>query len=149
MKVSIAFLFLFFSACTTLSVHEQTKNFPNHTWSSKDTVVSSFEITDTNSLYNMYFVLRHEDAYRYKNIWVNIQLTAPDTTYTIKRDFILADNEHWLGATMSDVVEHRLAFSKAPTKLKKGKYKFVIQQIMREDPLNYVLQAGIRVQKNN
>jgi hypothetical protein len=34
-----------------------------------------------------------------------------------------------------------------PAKLKKGEYSFTLQQIMREDPLQHVLNAGIRIVK--
>jgi hypothetical protein len=31
--------------------------------------------------------------------------------------------------------------------LKKGMYTFTLQHVMREDPLQYVMNAGIRVEK--
>ncbi|MCZ2223391.1 MAG: gliding motility lipoprotein GldH [Chitinophagales bacterium] len=136
-----------FTSCNTLDIFEKTKFFNNHEWSSKDSVVATFEIKDTNSLYNIYFVLRHEDAYKYKNIWIDIQLQSPDTTTTVKREFTLANSERWLGTAMSDIIEHRIPFSNAPAKLIKGNHTFIIRQIMREDPLQYVLNAGIRIEK--
>ena len=48
---------------------------------------------------------------------------------------------------MSDIVEHRITFNKTPARLVKGKYTFTLQQAMREDPLGYILNAGIRVEK--
>ena len=95
----------------------------------------------------MFVVLRHEDGYKYKNIWLDIEAIAPDTTLQIKRNFTLSDNTKWLGNGMSDIVEHRINFNPAPAKLKKGTYKFTLKQAMREDPLQYILQAGIRVEK--
>lgn len=148
-KISSYFLLLIivFSSCNTLDVFEKTTFFNNHEWSNKNAVSTTFEIKDTNSLYNIYFVLRHEDAYRYKNIWAEIQMKSPDTTITVKREFTLADNEKWLGTALSDIIEHRIPFNKTPAKLLKGNYTFTIHQIMREDPLQYVLNAGIRIEK--
>lgn len=140
-------LLMVFASCTTLGVYEQTKTFQNHEWKSTEAGTFSFEVADTNQLYNMYVVLRHEDAYRYKNIWLDIDVVAPDTTLQIKREFTLSDNTKWLGSAMSDIVEHRINFNAAPAKLKKGIYKFTVKQAMREDPLQYILQAGIRVEK--
>ena len=68
-------------------------------------------------------------------------------TYTIKREFPLADNTKWLGTGMDDIIEHRITFNTLPIHLKKGNYTFSLQQIMREDPLQHVLNAGIRVEK--
>ena len=92
-------------------------------------------------------MLRHEDAYRYKNIWLNITVKDPDSSFSIKREFPLSDNTHWLGTGIDDVIEHRMPFNTMPLHLKKGNYIFSVQQIMREDPLQHILNAGIRVEK--
>src|SRR6478672_5120477 len=83
---------LFFSACNKVNLYEKLKSFPNHEWGSRDT--ASFNITIKDSaLYKFYVVVRHTDAYRFNNIWLNITLTDPDSTYSFKREFILADNK--------------------------------------------------------
>lgn len=145
--ITYLLLILLFTSCTTIGVYEQTKTLPNHEWKNTDAGTFSFEIADTNQLYNMFVVLRHEDAYRYKNIWLDIDVIAPDTTLQLKREFTLSDNTKWLGNNMSDIVEHRIKFNAAPAKLKKGIYKFTLKQAMREDPLQFILQAGMRVEK--
>jgi gliding motility-associated lipoprotein GldH len=142
----IAALFLI-TSCNTLDVYEKTTAFSSHEWKSNQTLPFTFAIKDTSSLYNFYVVLRHEDSYRYKNIWLNIQVKDPDSTYTIKREFTLADNSKWLGTGMDDIIEHRMVFNSIPISLKKGDYTFTLQQIMREDPLQHLLNAGIRVEK--
>jgi len=144
---AITLLLFFFTACNTIDVFEKTAFFNKHEWSSNNAATATIEIKDTTALYNIYFVLRHEDAYRYKNIWVDIQMKSPDTTLTVKREFTLATNEKWLGTAMSDIIEHRIAFNNAPAKLLKGTYTFTLHQVMREDPLQYILNAGIRVEK--
>lgn len=140
-------LIIFFTSCNTLDVFEKTTFFKKHEWNSNQPIQSTFEITDTSNLYNLFFVLRHEDAYKYNNIWVDISMQSPDTTILVKRNFILSDNEKWIGNAMSDIIEHRIKFSSAPTKLKKGKYIFTLKQVMREDPLPFILNAGIRVER--
>lgn len=136
------------SSCTsTVGLYEKTASFASHEWSSDNKPSFTFEISDTTHPYQLFFVVRHTDAYRYKNIWVNIQVKAPDSTYTVQRQFTLADGEKWLGSGMDDVFEHRIAFSKGPGLLKKGTYTFQLQQVMREDPLQSVLNAGIRIEK--
>lgn len=149
MRTLIFFLFLIiiFASCNTLDVYEKTTFFKKHEWSNNQPLQFSFEITDTNTLYNLFFVLRHEDAYKYNNIWVDINMQSPDTTILVKRNFILSDNEKWLGNAMSDIIEHRIKFSSVPAKLKKGKYIFTLKQIMREDPLPFILNTGIRVER--
>lgn len=134
-------------ACTTIDLYEKLASFPRHEWTSEHKPAFTFNITDTSHPYQLYFVLRHTDAYRYKNIWVEIQVKEPDSTYTVTREFNLAAADRWLGEGMDDVFEHRVPFSRAPALLKKGAYTFTLKQIMREDPLLNVLNAGIRIEK--
>ncbi len=135
-------------SCNTLDVYEQTTSFPHHSWKSKEKQTFQFEITDTTSLYKVFFVLRHEDAYRYNNIWVNLSMKGPADSVTIHREFILGNNQQgWLGSGMDDIFEQRIPFNAKPAALTKGKYTFTIQQDMREDPLDNIVNVGIRVEK--
>jgi len=107
-----------------------------------------FNIEDTAARYNIFVVLRHTDAYHFNNLWLNITTIAPkDTAQNQQVKLLLADNAKWLGVAMDDVIESRILITKFPVKLKAGNYTFTLQQIMREDPLQNVLQAGIRVEK--
>lgn len=148
-RISYLFITVFFTAvsCTTLDVFEKTKAFATHEWAANDKAVCSFEIKDTAARYNLFVVLRHEDAYKYKNIWLDIAMQSADSTIHVKRDFALADNSKWLGSAMSDIIEHRIKVNAVPIPLKKGNYTFTIQQAMREDPLPSILNAGIRIEK--
>lgn len=135
-------------SCNTIDVYEKTKMFPSHSWKESESPSFKFEVTDTTSLYNIFFVIRHQDAYRYNNIWVNITMNGPKDSLQVKREFILADNKQgWLGSGMDDIYEHRIAFNNKPAALKKGTYTFSLQQAMREDPLEQILNVGIRVEK--
>ncbi|CAN5234916.1 hypothetical protein BH11BAC6_BH11BAC6_04680 [soil metagenome] len=140
---------LTFSACQTIDVYEHTKPFPEHAWSSKENLSFSFTITDTTSLYNIFAVIRHTDAYQFNNMWLNIITTTPGKISTTQKvNLLLGDNtKGWLGSAMDDIIEHRALLTKYPVKLKSGTYTFVMQQIMREDPLPEVMNAGIRVEK--
>jgi gliding motility-associated lipoprotein GldH len=150
-KKLFAFLLFFVSfitACETIDVFEKNVRIPNHEWSNSFRPEISFEITDTTSLYNIYVVLRHTDAYRYKNIYMNIYTHVPgDTVSKARVDLQLAtDDKGWLGSGMDDIFEHRILISKG-TFRKSGLYKYTLEQIMREEPLQHVMNVGIRVEK--
>lgn len=144
--LGISFLLVIVS-CNTLDVYEKTNIIKNQSWFSNDTSIINFNITDTGSLYNFYFVCRHLQQYPYKNIYLQIQVNQPDTSFMLTREFQLADNSKWLGTTIGDITEHRILFNNQASKLKKGNYTFKVNQIMREDPLPYILNAGIRIEK--
>ena len=141
---------VFLTACQKVDVFEKNVAIKEYQWQSAVKPVFSFDITDTASRYNIYVVLRHEDAYRYNNIWVNIYTKAPgDSTATQQAlDLQLATAEKgWLGSGMDDIFEHRIRISQAPIALKAGQYEFRLEQIMRDDPLRHILNVGIRVER--
>lgn len=134
--------------CKQIDVYEKTIPFTKHSWPSSQKPSFNFIIADTTIRYNVFVVLRHTDAYRYNNMWMNLTIIPPgDTAQTVKANLKLGDNKQWLGNSIDDIVEHRILINAAPLHFKKGSYKFIIQQIMREDPLPDVLNAGIRVEK--
>lgn len=145
--LAIVILSLTLASCATLDVYEKAEHFANQKWSSSQQPTFSFEIKDTTSLQNFYLVLRHTEQYPYKNIWLELTIKSPYDSSVIKKEFTLADNSKWLGTAIDDIVEHRTIFNPQPIQLKKGIYSFTIKQIMREDPLPFILSAGIRVQK--
>lgn len=137
------------TSCGKVNFFERTERFPNHEWSNAVVPTASFDIQDTTSLYNIYLVLRHTDAYRYNNIWLRVITQSPnDSPRTQLLNIALADNtKGWLGSGMDDIFDRRARITKVPVSLKKGIYTFKLQQAMREDPLAYILSAGIRVEK--
>lgn len=141
---------LFFAnACSDIGVFEKQYFFKQHTWQSTIQPSFDFTIKDTAALYNIYIAVRHEDAYRYNNLWVEITTQSPgDKAKTQSLNLLLADNKKgWLGAGMDDIFDHRIRITKSPQKLKAGKYTFKLKQIMREDPLPAILNTGIRIEK--
>ena len=145
--VSVCALLL--SACGKVTFFERTERFPQQEWSAKVEPTASFDIQDTSSLYHIYVVLRHTDAYRYNNIWINVITQSPnDSPKTQLLNIALADNTNgWLGSGMDDIYDRRARITREPIVLKKGLYTFKLNQAMREDPLAYILSAGVRVEK--
>ncbi len=97
-------------------------------------------------MYQLFFVVRHTEKYNFNNIWINLYSQPPgDTLHKARYELQLATNEKgWLGTGMDDIYEHRIALTN-PQPFKAGTYKFIIEQVMREDPLQHVLNGGIRV----
>ena len=149
-KLGVCLLLIsFLISCDTIGIYEKNIFFKERSWSSKIKPSFTFTITDTNSLYQIYAIIRHEDSYRYNNCWLNITTIAPnDTAISQQINLLLADNKKgWLGTGMDDIFDHRIRLTRSPQKLKFGNYTFTLQQIMREDPLQAVLNAGIRIEK--
>ena len=147
-------LIIFVSAvlvsCIKINLFEKQAVIPSQQWFYNDVPQFSFHINDTTSLYNVYVVLRHTDLYQYNNIWLRIGLKTPKDSMRFQNVNVVlgTDSKGWLGTGMDDIFEVRKNISAAPFSFKtSGDYTFSVAQIMRENPLNYILNVGIRVEK--
>jgi hypothetical protein len=68
--LGLIFALSLLSSCQTIELYEQSTIYPNHQWDAKQVNEYQFSIDDTTSSYNVYFVIRHHNAYSYKNIWI-------------------------------------------------------------------------------
>jgi len=149
LSLLIVFFSILFAACNPIDVYEKRIPFTNFLWNTANKPTFNFTITDTTSYYNIFVVIRHEDAYHFNNLWLNVTTKAPSTAPISQQlELILANNgKGWLGSGIDDIYTHRVRITNAPIKLKAGDYQFTLQQVMRENPLQSVLDAGIRVEK--
>ena len=150
-KIAFILLSIFFvlSACETKQLFEQSTIYPNHNWPSKQATKYQFMVTDTAASYKIFFVIRHHNAYHYKNIWLDISMKSPTNIITKKvANLNLADDARgWLGSGMDDIYDQRIPLTAAPVQLNRGINEISVQHTMREDPLDNILSTGIRVEK--
>jgi gliding motility-associated lipoprotein GldH len=144
--------FLFLNSCTTIELYEKNVVIPGHQWASSFKPEFIFTIKDTTVPYQLYITFRHNEKYNYNNIWINIYTQPPgDTVQIMQKELLLATaDKGWLGAGMDDIYEHRIELIPSRENLyfrKAGDYKFIIEHIMREDPLENVMNVGLRVEK--
>ena len=137
-------------ACTRLDVFEKNIIIPKNQWANSLQPTFNFIIKDTTAFYNLFIVLRHTDAYRYNNIWLNVGTQSPgDSTRYQKFELQLgSDAKGWEGTGMDDIWELRKLITNGPVKFNKsGNYHFSVAHIMRENPLPNIMNIGIRVEK--
>ncbi|HZK65288.1 MAG TPA: gliding motility lipoprotein GldH [Puia sp.] len=142
--------FLVCSCSWTTGTFEKSVIMPEHQWPSSIKPDIAFTITDTVSLYNIYIVLRHTDAYHFNNLYVRAAVYEPGATHpkTGEYDLLLASNEKgWNGTAMDDIYDTRIIIQPGTRFRKTGTYHFIMEQLMREDPLKNILSAGLRLEK--
>ena len=140
------------SSCSQVDIYEKDISIPGFKWMNGYKVTGSIMIKDTTASYSAYIVLRHTDAYRYNNIWLQVGIQPPgDSMYYQKLNLQLgSDNQGWEGAGMDDIWEVRKLirpdsnFFRIKTA---GEYRFSIGQEMRDNPLPNVMRAGLRIEK--
>jgi gliding motility-associated lipoprotein GldH len=138
------------SSCTTIDLYEKDVAIPHHAWKSSFKLSFTFTIKDTTIPYQLFLVLRHTEKYNFNNIYINLrtQQPGPDSIQTVRFDLPLATNEQgWLASGMDDIYEHRIPLSLQGYFKKAGNYTYTIEQIMREDPLQNILNVGLRIEK--
>jgi gliding motility-associated lipoprotein GldH len=154
-KRSLLFLALCFgiSACNwTTGVFEKNIAFKDHEWPSSQKLDIAFDISDTVSLYNIYIVIRHTDAYHFNNMYIRATVKEPGETQERTGDYDLAfatNGKGWIGTAMDDIYDVRLIIQPKTRFKKAGTYHIMLEQLMREDPLKNVLSAGLRVERGD
>lgn len=136
-------------ACQTVPIYEQSTIHPDHQWHSTKPEKYVFNITDTNHVYKVIFVIRHHNSYQYKNIWIELSHgSTNERPQTETFNLNLADDQKgWLGSGMVDIYDQRIPLYAKPIHLKYGIHTFTIKHTMREDPLQNMLATGIRIEK--
>lgn len=157
LSLALSFLLFFAAGCEMPSPNNFRKeiSLKNGNWPSNNQPVFTIAIKDTSALYQTYILLRHDDTYPFSNIWLRLRVMQPGDTAYSQGEMInlkLADvSGAWLGKGMGSIWEHKIPLRKKEGLHfpKAGSYKIRISQIMREDPLPGILNAGIMVQKKD
>lgn len=149
----VVLLLIAFSSCTTSPYYQKQYAVPSAAWDSKFQPEFTIDLNDTQVNYNAYFIIRHDEAFPFSNIWLRLYIQAPDAENFIpleKVDLLMATpNGSWLGKNIGNIWEQKL---RIPINIneyitKSGTYKFKIEQIMRTDPLPSVINIGLNVEK--
>jgi len=151
--VFMAILSIVWTSCAKSDAYQKQVAITDGNWQSNNKPEFEIEITDTTSVYDLFLLLRHDDAYPYSNMWVRINIQQPgDSVYLVgeRLEVTMADPEgKWLGRNFGDLWEQKAILSndKYPIFTKPGTYKLKLEHLMRANPLENVLNVGINVQK--
>lgn len=140
-----------FSCQDSATVVDTNIELNKRNWSYTDKISVPVKIENADIPYNVYLNLRHTADYKYSNIFILIHITDPNgKKITERKEFklALADGE-WLGSGSGNRYSHQLKFKSNYKFPKKGTYIFELEQNMRDNPLNHVSDAGIRVEKSH
>ena len=138
------------ASCQNQSVIVDTNvELDKHNWSYTEKVKIPLNIESEDIPCNLYLNLRHTSDYKYSNIFLLIHITGPDgRKSTERREFKLAlpDGE-WLGSGSGNLYSYQILFKENFKFPLKGKYIIELEQNMRDNPLDHITDAGIRVER--
>lgn len=138
---------LFVASCTDTAIVDQNVAIPDRLWSYDHQPSIAAYITDTAAYYDIFLNVRHTPDYRYSNIFILLHEIYPDGTDTVERFELqlAAPDGRWLGSGAGSVYAHQQLVKESVRFPDTGKYVFVLEQNMRENPLREVTDAGIRI----
>ncbi|MBO9619061.1 MAG: gliding motility lipoprotein GldH [Niabella sp.] len=150
---SIVYLLILFIACGLLScrqvvVNERIADIPAHEWQQNHAAVVDLDVAAT-APYQLYFIFRHTEQYPYNNIVAKV--TIKDTlnkviaALTVNAPLASASGK-WEGNAIDDLYDHFIKLNTI-VPLRRGRYHFIITHQMKDDPLPFVLNAGIAIEK--
>lgn len=137
------------SCLDNLTLVDTNMELKKRNWSYVEKVRVPLTIENNSSLYNIFINLRHTSKYSYSNIFLLIHIIGPNgKKVTERKEFKLAlpDGE-WLGSGSGNLYSYQLLFKENYKFPSKGKYILELEQNMRDNPLNGITDAGIRVEK--
>jgi gliding motility-associated lipoprotein GldH len=144
----LALVSCFFGACATAPIFEENKEIAEYKWDYKAPITFDINIADTNKYCNIYINLRINGDYKYSNMFMWVYETLPDKTVNKERvEFILADDRgKWLGKGFGDIHNYQLQYKPRIKFKQTGIYTYSLEQNMRDDILENVVSAGVRVE---
>ena len=123
-------------------------SFVNNEWDFNDSVIFTFNITDTVSPKNLSIFLRNTLDYEYRNLFLLVEtIYESKTIKTDTLEYLITDKYgRWLGSGSGDMKDNYLIFNENCIFKKSGKYSFAIRHGMRKNPLIGVNKFGFKVQ---
>lgn len=140
---------ILFVGCLSSPYYQSEESLPGNAWTYQNKPSFKFEITDTSTYYNLFFIVRHTEAYPFENIWIWVYAKEPgDTTFQKTRiEIPLAEKSgKWLGRGMGEIWEQRMPIALDKV-FRKGQYEVRFEQNMRVNPLPEMLHVGLRIEK--
>jgi len=137
------------TSCDPNRVFEDNTPVDKAGWKQDSPVDFEVNIDDTLSSYRFYMNVRHAEAYPYSNLYVFMNTSIPGVG--MARDtveLILQDKEgNWTGSGLGDIFDHQILFRKGLRFPRKGLYRFSLEQGMRAPQLPFIMEMGLRIEK--
>jgi gliding motility-associated lipoprotein GldH len=148
--VLLLVLAAFFSSCNKNVVYSKYQTFKDNQWGAKDKAVFDVEISDTQTLNNIWLMVRHSDTYPYNNLFLFVTTKYPDgKVLTDTMEVVMANkNGEWLGSGVGDIFDFKVPIKKNVRFPLGGKYQFIFEQGMRVDPLPMIMDFGFEIEKS-
>lgn len=148
--IYILCLVLICSSCNDDIIYESFQHIDEAEWSYAD--VKTFEIDlkeNKDSGYELNLLFRHNNEYAWRNLNIRVHTTFPDgTKKTSIEEIPFADAKgKWYGSGKGDIILNEITLQEKAYIEKSGIHTFQIEQFMRYEPLEGIMDIGMSVSK--
>lgn len=145
----VVLMILLISSCDKKRVFEENVDFSDYKWNNNMVLKFNVPINDSLSSHSIFFTLRHNNDYPYRNIIYFLTVNSPSgKTLKDTISFMMADEKgKWYGQGLAGVWNNMMLYKSNIRFPQNGKYTFQIEQAMRSNELSGLLDAGIRIEK--
>lgn len=143
---------LMWTACTDHVLFQQDAQVPGGAWQRSWKPEFTFEVADTSRTYDVYLDIRHTGGYPYSNLY--LFTTMVDPAGGVRKDTVectLADaSGRWYGKGAGFIFSNRIKahvlYRRNDRFTPPGQYRFTMEQAMRSEELEGVIDVGISVE---
>ena len=149
--VSVRYLLLLMvlilGSCLSDNIYSGTEKIEGGSWNRYDKPVFMAEINDTVNPCDILITIRNTSSYEYRNIFLFIKTSSPHGL-SIKDtvEYKLADEKgNWFGKGLGDIHDISVPFKTNILFPENGTYTFTVEQGMRNEDLEGIVDIGLRV----
>ncbi len=153
-KILPFIVILVLGACNDHVVYQSDISIPDGTWHRDLRPEFSFEVTDTVSQHDLFIDVRHTGEYPFSELFLFLDFSGPSgRTMRDTVECLLADpSGRWYGNGTGFIFSDRI-HAKVLYKLRNrfpspGRYTIKLEQAMRTEELNGVLDIGISLERS-
>ncbi|MTI22034.1 gliding motility lipoprotein GldH [Fulvivirga sp. RKSG066] len=141
-----------FSACDDNRLYEKNVDFNERVWVADSAATFTFNIEDSDQPYNLYLNIRNTNTYPYHNLYVKYVFQDSASSQVINEELVNKNlfNEKTgkpYGSGLGDIFSHQFILLENYEFEEAGIYQIQLKQFMRQDTLEGIVSAGIRVEK--
>lgn len=125
----------------------ETHELPDNQWAYEDSIQFNFAIADTLQLYDLVLELKHSTDYAYQNLYTKIHTHFPDGQRLSKPVSLELANAagEWRGNCNAETCTTPIPIQTGAYFNQPGDYTIVVEQFMRESPVNGVQGLTLKV----
>ncbi|MCH7535193.1 MAG: hypothetical protein IH948_05525 [Bacteroidetes bacterium] len=136
-------------ACNENRIYSDNETLsPDYEWKKVDTREFEVPVENIDIAYNLSLSFRFATGFQFPNMKVQVTETSPGGEETINvYDLKIMGEKEYLGDVSGDIwdSEHLIVPNKKYEE--KGTYKYKLEHVMPQDPLNFAMEIGVILDK--